>query len=175
MITKEGRFPCWDCTLKHLGIAAICVSEVKWMHLEDCIERTKIFLAETHSGYPEHRWLAAGVIGLIEIYTMSFDNEILRNTRKDIMLNNAIPDMDAVLEELVTHKISRKMMIPYSKAIMKAHLMEALAECPDEEVAKEIEEYLKVASPEPPPIMDWIFKISVQREHFMSSQELLDK
>ena len=171
MVTKEGRFPCWDCTLKHLGIAAMCLSKVGRVRLDEGIERTRIFYSEMKNGYPDHRWLAAGMLGLIEIYTSTFDNEDIRKVRKVIMETDEVPNFEFLYASLAENKIPTHLLIPCTSAVMKANLQEALAECPDIEVAAEITDWLLDNQNQPPRIMEWIFKIAAQRDTFRKEQD----
>lgn len=171
-VTSSGRFPCWDCTLKHLGTAAICLGTPCSMNYTDALERTKIFISEMVNGYSEHQWLAVGCLNLIENCMDQKHSHVVRNVRKDLMVKSPKNiNVDALRKTLESLGIDLRLCISNDlMAIARANIIEAMNECPDDEVGVNISEWNKSGTSNVPNIMEWIFKINAKRDIFESIQ-----
>lgn len=119
-MTKYGRPPCTECTLKHLGTAWFLLDNTP-QSPEVLLERVKILLNEADNGYPSHRYLAIGVLNFMEPYSP--------NPAEARRIRRAINSKEQV--DLTLYPLPKTVPTP-SYESYKAHLIEARHESPIE-------------------------------------------
>lgn len=119
-MTRYGRTPCLECSLKHLGTA--------WFLLESeasspkvLLERVKILVDESNNGYPYHRHLAVGILNFMERY--SPDAKSAREIRRAVFSGENPP--------LDMYPLPSSLPVPTMEMYV-ANMIEAKHECPVE-------------------------------------------
>ena len=113
--TEYGRKPCAECAIKHLSTA--------WFLLSPAIDstmllaRVNVLLTEAISGYPNHRYLAVGILNFLEPFST--------NIEKARDIRRAIYSGSNNITELPSYKTP-----VLCEGLREAHLIEALHESP---------------------------------------------
>lgn len=152
------RDPCWQCTAKHLGCAAVALEYSKGYPATVglLVARAQILMGETLLGYPWHRSLAIGALALAA-EALALDSQPspaadVKATQKAIETNSPVtfPELPAGAS-LLTVRVTRD--------VAAAHLAEAAAESPDPKLAGAITSSATLLPRNPayaPPLETWL-------------------